>query len=169
MKQLLVFRHGKSDWSADYDSDHDRPLARRGRQAARTMGKFLRSIDEAPDLVVSSTALRARSSAELAIEAAGWGCRLELVEGLYDASPESVVALLNGLSDDPERLMLVGHQPTLSALVALLVAGGLMRFPTAALARVDCERESWSEVRAGDGTLRWLVTPKLLVRAGLEA
>ncbi|SVD23980.1 uncharacterized protein METZ01_LOCUS376834, partial [marine metagenome] len=56
MRSVIMFRHGKSDWDADYGPDHDRPLAKRGIKAAKKMGKYLAGLDQVPHIVVSSTA-----------------------------------------------------------------------------------------------------------------
>lgn len=160
VKSIFILRHGKSDWSADYGSDHQRPLARRGVRAAELMGRFLRQLDQIPDQVISSTALRARTTAELGIEAGQWGCPVSYTESLYGASLESVLGLLQQLDDSLARVLLVGHQPTWSELTSALTGGARLHFPTAALARVDFDIERWNEVRAGHGVLIWLVNPK---------
>ena len=74
MKTLILFRHGKSDWNTDYAADHDRPLAKRGRNAAATMGAMLARIEQVSDRVLTSSAVRARETVELAAEAGGWKC-----------------------------------------------------------------------------------------------
>ena len=72
MRQLLVLRHGKSDWDADYRGDHERPLASRGRRAAAAVGRFLAAAGPMPDRVLSSSAVRALSTVRLAAEAGRW-------------------------------------------------------------------------------------------------
>ena len=68
MKSILLFRHGKSEWNTYYDSDHNRPLAPRGIKAAKKMGVFLANKNQMPDLVISSTAVRSRTTVELAMK-----------------------------------------------------------------------------------------------------
>ena len=65
MKSIIIFRHGKSDWDATYDRDHDRPLSKRGSKAAIKMGKYLDKINQIPDQVISSSATRTKNTAEL--------------------------------------------------------------------------------------------------------
>lgn len=166
MLRLYLLRHGKSDWQAPFEEDHDRPLAPRGRRAAELIGRFLQRLDEAPGLVLSSTALRARTTAELAARAAGWEAPLELSPRLYEATPQAVLETLHARAQDTAPLLVVGHEPTISALAALVTGGGRLRMPTAALASIRFDGAAWSEVAAGTGTLDWLVTPKLLSRAG---
>jgi len=160
MPELEFMRQAKSDWQADYDDDHERPLAPRGVKAAKRMGRVLGRSGRAPDLVLTSTAVRARTTAELASEAGQWRCRIELVDSLYGADPRAVVAMV-AARQLPDRVMVVGHEPTLSALVAVLVGGGRIEMPTAAVACVGFEG-NWSGLEPGRGQLLWLVIPKMI-------
>jgi len=161
MRSLYVLRHGKSDWPAG-GRDHERPLKQRGRDAARRMGRVLTLNEQAPDLVLSSSAERARRTAELAREAGEWDAPLEVRSELYEATPGEVVAVVHEAGPEVRRVLVVGHQPTCGALVAILTGGADPSFPTAALARIDFEGATWSCVEPGRGRLAWLVTPKLL-------
>lgn len=136
MKQLLVMRHGKSDWHAGAATDHARPINARGVAAARSMGRHLTSSDLAPDVVLTSSALRARTTAELAAEAGGWSVPVEAVDAFYDASVDTVLARIARVPDEVDRLMVVGHQPTWGALVWRLT-GGSVAMRTATVAVVD--------------------------------
>ena len=160
-RSLYVLRHGKSDWEATCGTDAERPLKRRGRRAARTIGRFLTHIGEPPDLVISSPAVRARTTAELAASAGTWTADIRIEPRLYESNPLRVLAILRELDESLGRVCLVGHQPTCSEVIALLCAGSPPSFPTAALARIDLV-DPWSKSAAGDGTLQWLVTPRLV-------
>ena len=94
MKTLLVMRHAKSDWGTTSSRDHDRPLAERGVKAARRMGRFLAEADAVPELVVSSTAVRALKTAELAADAGEWSCPIVADERLYGSDPESILEVI---------------------------------------------------------------------------
>ncbi len=163
-KTVFIFRHGKSDWNAAYSTDHERPVAPRGRNAARLMGCFVRDSDQIPDLIITSSALRARSTSELAVETGGWQCPLEVEPRLYGAHASTVLELVQALSDSLASVMLVGHEPTCSASVGLLSGLGNIRFPTAAMARIDFDVDSWERIRAESGQLIWLLPPKILKR-----
>jgi phosphohistidine phosphatase len=162
MKSVLILRHGKSDWKAAVGSDHARSLTPRGVAAAKRMGRFLQQNQQVPERVISSSAVRARATADTAMAAGNWACPVVFTDTLYDASVAAVIALVQSEEDGISRLLLVGHQPTWSALISNLTGGGNVRFPTAALARIDFETYRWEEVGSGTGILRWLVTPKLL-------
>lgn len=169
MKTLLFLRHGKSDWDADYGHDHERPLKKRGRKAARAVGRFLTETDQAPNSVVTSTAVRARETLTSALEAGGWACPVRATETLYEATPADVRREIQAEPDGAERLLLVGHEPTWSETIGRLIGASpgdaaRVRFPTAALARVDVDVARWAEVDFGWGELIWLLPPRLLAR-----
>lgn len=159
-------RHGKSDWGAGSGGDHGRPLAPRGVKAAKRMGRYLKAVECVPELVLTSSAVRARTTAELALEAGGWSCPLQVCEGLYAASPAAVVDHLVELAGDEQRVMVVGHEPTSSELISLLVGGTSVHFPTAAVACLELVGGGWSTLDHGCGELQWLVTPRMVKSAG---
>lgn len=161
-RSLFVLRHGKSDWNAPYGGDHERPLKRRGERAARRMGRLMTSAGHPPELVLSSSAVRARTTAEIAYEDCGWSCPIEISRDLYEATPTSVVQRLHAIGPEVERVLVVGHEPTCSDLVGILSASNSPRFPTAALARVDFELAAWDLVAPGMGELIWLIPPRAL-------
>jgi phosphohistidine phosphatase len=162
MKSLLFFRHGKSDWDAPFSHDHERPLAKRGRKAARVMGRFISSSGQEPDSIVTSTAVRARDTVNLASKAGSWSAPIRETRELYGASPRTILEVVHEESDSVDRLLLAGHEPTWSHTISLLIGGGNIRFPTAAMARIDFDVSSWRQVDFGSGELQWLIPPKAL-------
>jgi phosphohistidine phosphatase len=163
MRRLILFRHGKSDWDADFDADHERPLSERGKRAATTMGVLLRDLGEAPDRIVSSTAVRAESTAELARISGGWSGPLELDEALYGASPVGALAVAAERGDDAERLMLVGHEPTWSMLAARLTGGSIV-VRTGSIIGIDLSVDGWGDAQQARGTLAYALHPRLFER-----
>lgn len=164
MRSLILFRHGKSDWDTPFTSDHERQLATRGKLAARCMGRLLRQIGQVPDLAVSSSAVRARDTLHLAANAGRWACPVRIEAALYESSPDDVLDWIRRLQDNPESLLLAGHEPTWSALAGQLIGGALLRVPTAAMLRIDCEIEQWSQIAPAAGELRWLMPPKTVCK-----
>jgi phosphohistidine phosphatase len=162
VKHLLLLRHGKSDSDARPDADHERPLTRRGRKAAELMGTYLSRIEREPDLVLTSSAVRARATAELAGEAGCWTCPRTVLPELYGAAVADVLRCVSAQDDRMTRLLIVGHEPTLSELIGGLVGGGSIRVPTAALASIVFEVNRWRDVTLGLGELQWLVVPRAL-------
>jgi phosphohistidine phosphatase len=163
MPALILLRHGKSDWDADdAGDDRARPLARRGRKAAQRMGRFMARAGQVPDAAITSPAVRAAETLRLAMAAGGWSCPLRAAAALYAGG---VSGLLGEVQQEPTAtgvLLAVGHEPTWSAALSALVGGGEVRFPTAALARIDFDVDRWDAVAPGMGVLAWLVVPRLL-------
>ncbi|NNE70266.1 MAG: histidine phosphatase family protein [Rhodothermales bacterium] len=162
MKEILLLRHGKSDWDADYGADHDRPLAPRGIKAAKRVGRLLADSGKVPDAVFSSTAVRARTTVELAAEEGDWDVDIQLRRDLYGAGVRTILALARGLDDGVNSVLFVGHQPGWGHAAEVLSGGGAVEFPTACLARIAFDADRWSDVAEGEGTLIQLVAPKYL-------
>ena len=165
MPCLLVLRHGKSDWDADFATDADRPLATRGRRAAATIGRHLAATGPVPDLALTSPARRARDTLTLTADAMGWGGPTRIVDALYGRGPAAVLDELRTLGPGEETVMIVGHEPTWSSLIGLL-SGVHVRFPTAALALLDLADGGWVDMAADSAELVWLVTPRELESSG---
>ena len=162
MKTLLLLRHGKSDWDADYVGDHERPLADRGQKGARKMGRFVTTARVVPDRAITSSAVRARETLATAAEAGGWMGPARVADALYESTPEEVLAEIQKEPDDAQTLIVVGHEPTWSRLVSMLIGGGRVQMKTAAVARIDIEVERWADVQAGRGALAFLLPPRAL-------
>jgi len=166
MKTLILLRHAKSDWGSGLERDHERSLNPRGQRAAKIVGRFLEMAAEVPAAVVTSSAVRARTTVELAAEAGGWSCPVAVTDSLYEATPEVVLEVIRERPDTQDSLLLAGHEPTWSRLVERFT-GGRAKVVTATLVRIDFAVARWREVRFAAGTLVWMVSPKLLERAGL--
>ena len=162
MKTVMLLRHGKSDWDASFAHDAERPLSPRGVDAAQTMGRFVTAAGRMPDLVVTSPAVRAATTAQFAHQAGEWGCSIEVDPRLYGASATEALSTVAELPPAVETVLMVGHQPTWGQLVVLMIGGGWVRFPTAALACVEFGATDWSAVAAGRGELQFLVPPRAL-------
>ena len=162
MKTLLILRHAKSSWDHPGLRDHDRPLNPRGRRDAPRMGRFLAERDLVPDRIVSSTAVRARTTAELAAAEFGEEVEIETTVDLYGACPDGYIEVAELLGGTAERLMVVGHNPGITSLVRHLSGDGEY-MPTAALAAVELDIDEWSELgSAGQGRLVGFWRPKTL-------
>lgn len=157
MKTLLLARHAKSDWGVPNLADHDRPLNARGLRDAPAMARRLVDEGVLADLVVSSTALRARTTGEEYAAA----FELELVEDplLYAASARSILLVASRLPDTSETAMLVGHNPGMSDAVAELT-GEFVELPTCAVAECRVDVDSWAELGEGTGRLVGVRTPR---------
>lgn len=158
MKTLLLMRHAKSDRDADYDSDHERPLNDRGVRSARIMGRVLAAESQAPDLVVTSTAVRARSTATLAEEAGEWGCEIVLDPNLYGTGADAAVQVASEATD-ADQLMLVGHEPTWSILASVLT-GEKVEMKTATVAIIEFDIDAWRDLPSRRGEIAAVHQPR---------
>ena len=163
-KTLLILRHAKSSWSDESLTDHDRPLKARGKRDAPRMGRLLREEGLIPDHIITSTARRARDTANLVAEVAGYHGEIEETRDFYHAPPRAYVEHLQTLPAAVERVLVVGHNPGMEELVELLTGVG-RRFPTAALAHVALPVADWEQfTHATRGELLNLWRPKELRR-----
>jgi phosphohistidine phosphatase len=161
-KAVILFRHGKSDWDAQYDSDHDRPLAKRGIRDAKRMGKFLSKRAEVPELILSSTALRTRETTKLAMEAGNWDVDIELEKKIYEASLEEIINIIKSQDDKYNSICLVGHEPIFSTIITLIDNKKKIKFPTATMARISFSTSDWKRVllEPDKCKLDWFYKPK---------
>lgn len=174
MKTLLILRHTKSDWTEPYNTDFDRPLAKRGLEDAPRMGEVLALFECVPDRILSSPALRAKQTAELVAEACGYRKSIQWEDAFYGGSSQDLVAALQRLPDAIERPMLIGHNPTVEETVALLLGqvgerGGQdfsIRIPTGGLVCLDLDILDWAGLEPGDAALCWFLIPKLVKAIG---
>tara|TARA_B100000676_G_scaffold154590_1_gene152478 strand:+ start:189 stop:680 length:492 start_codon:yes stop_codon:yes gene_type:complete len=160
MRTVLLFRHGKSDWNAEYNKDYERPLANRGILAAKKMGMYLEKKNEIPELVISSTANRAHSTALLAIESGNWNSIMELSECLYLASHSTIISLIGKQKNKYNSICIVGHEPTMSSFIENKTTNGSIKYPTATMAMITFDIDFWSDIIHTAGTLKWFVRPK---------
>lgn len=142
--QLILVRHAKSDWGNPGLADHDRPLNQRGRANAPTMAERLLAAGVTVDQIYSSTAVRARTTAEVFGDALS--VRVQLDPGMYLASGSALLA--KAAEAGARSVMLVAHDPGITDLAALLSDGGIEHMPTCAVARFEWDAESWVGVGA---------------------
>lgn len=166
MKTLILFRHGKPDRSVE--PDFDRPLTERGMEDAATMGKALAGSGTIPDRLISSPALRARTTAELAIKSGKWNAECILHDALYESDPITVLDIIQSEPDCTRVLMMVGHEPVWTETARQFIGDCNFDFPAAGMLRIDFDVNRWADVAFKNGILRWLLTPELFCRLECE-
>ncbi|MFC3052180.1 SixA phosphatase family protein [Kordiimonas pumila] len=168
MKRLYLLRHAKSDWSNMGLVDHDRILNRRGQKAAALIGQRFKDFGREPDLVVCSTALRARETLDRLMAAGSYNWNVQNEKRLYGASPDTILSIVHQYGASCDTLMLVGHNPGM-ADVAKALAGdakpGLLerlisKVPTGAMITLEFDIPSFQGVRAKSGMLTQFLRPK---------
>lgn len=164
-RRIVLLRHAKAEWSQD--SDHERPLAERGRKDAPVAGRKLVDSGIVFDLALCSTAARTRETWKLAVHEMPERPRTVYEERLYEASLGELIALVNETPDEVRNLLVIAHNPGMHALadalsgaaegdaLARMTRGG---FPTAAFAVVEFSG-TWKGVEHGIGKLTEYWTP----------
>lgn len=156
-RRLLLMRHAKAEWPEGV-SDHDRPLSSRGRSDARATGEWLAEAGWVPDLIVSSDALRTRQTTEQVMAGLGEQPRTGFESSLYECDIADVLDVINATGPKVRILMVVGHEPTMSATTAV-ITGRQAHFSTSAVARIEFDG-GWDAVEGHSGDLIGVRTPK---------
>ena len=160
MKTVLLMRHAKSSWSDTSLADHDRPLNARGRAAAPRMGEHLNGVDLIPDVILCSTAKRAKLTVEYLLRTCQFDGETIYSRDLYHGSIEDYLKMLQALDDKNQTALVVGHNPDMEYFLETF-SGGWERMPTAAIAHLVFEINNWAEIKnVEEAKLLNLWTPK---------
>ena len=162
MKSIILFRHGKSEWNIDYDTDHSRPLASRGIKAAELMGIFLMEKDEIPDLIICSTAIRAKETLQRAAKAGHWSSSIIFEPEIYGGSLSKILSIAKEQLDSFKSICFIGHEPNFSMFISRTCTISPIRFTTANMAKINFKVDSWKNLRFNEGLLAWHQRPKEL-------
>jgi phosphohistidine phosphatase len=162
MKTLTLVRHAKSSWKDERLDDHDRPLAPRGHRDAPRIGKRLARRGLDPDLLLTSTAARARATADYLAAALGLGSsRIRVERRVYLASPGELLDIITGLDDELGSVLLVGHNPGLTELANMLLPSlHLDNLPTAGVVAIKCDTARWQNLDSAALALDFCEFPK---------
>lgn len=150
-RRLIVMRHAKSAWDTDASTNRERPLNKRGRRDAPRIARRLADLGWAPDLVLSSDALRTRQTWELMREGLG-PVDARFLSSLYGAGVRTVRAELAEVPDETAAVMVLGHNPGWEEVVQHF-SGRAERLTTANAALLDLEAVSWAQ--AGAARAEW--------------
>lgn len=158
-KQLLLVRHGKSDWGNIDLKDFDRPLNKRGKENAPEMAERLVNRDFKFDLMVSSPAKRAKSTAKFFAEAYQIN-DIIFDESIYEANTNTLLNVVNGLDNAAEKVIMFGHNPGFTDFANELSDAGIYNIPTAGMVLMSFPFDSWKMVSRGTGELVFFDYPK---------
>jgi phosphohistidine phosphatase len=169
VKRLFFLRHAKSDWQDDAVDDEERPLAERGHRAAPIMARYLQTLGLRPDLVLCSTAVRARTTLDYIVPALD-GVPIIYDRRIYTFSGRDLMLQLRQLLPTTDSVLVIGHNPALQQAALVLAERRDLsetaplqsvreRFPTASFAAFDCDVEEWSDLAPGTCTLTNFASP----------
>lgn len=168
MLSLALFRHAKSSWEKVDLDDFDRPLNQRGRTAAPVMGAALKELNFTPQLILCSSAKRARETLALAAPNLKGTPEVKFDDQLYLTSPETLLSRLKSVPAGIKSVLMIGHNPGLHALALMLAGAGDAKsvsrledkFPTGAVAIFTFPQTTWRDVAPGSGRLEAFITPR---------
>ena len=164
--QLLLLRHAKSSWGDPGLADEDRPLAPRGERAADRMRDYIASEGLEPELVLCSSALRARQTLARVLPALGTEFQVRIEPALYTFEADVLLDRLGRVSSDVTSALLVGHNPAIEGLAARVAERGdalpdlLRKYPTAGLAEIAFGDGTWGSLAKGHGELVRFIVPR---------
>lgn len=161
MKSLYLIRHAKSSWKFPELTDHDRPLNSRGKRDAPEMGRRLKERDIRPDLLVSSTALRAMTTCQVIAEQIGYP--KEKIVGdrnIFHSGSGTLLQIVKNTSNDKNRLMIFGHNPGFTDFANRLAQTDIWNIPTCGVFACSFPVDHWKDVSFGGGQFLFYDYPK---------
>jgi phosphohistidine phosphatase len=173
MKTVYFLRHAKSDWSDGSLSDFDRPLNSRGRKDAPVLAGFIKkTIPIDTVYVIASPAIRVKETLEPLLSISQKSINIRWDENLYESGLRAYLNVLKKIPASVSEVLIVGHNPSIEDTVEFLTGGdgsyGILEVPTGCLICIELPVKDWNWLEPACGTLKWLVTPKLLHSAEMD-
>ncbi len=163
-RYLYLLRHAESASKQLNENDKDRPLSSRGIKEALMIGTYLFKQNTSLNIIMSSTAARALTTANLVADALKIDTdKISPQEDLYEASPRTLLQFISQLDDDHQHVMCVAHNPSISYLAELFTKSEIGEMAPGGLSIIAFEISSWKEVSQGNGELVRYVFPEMLV------
>ena len=168
MKKLLLVRHASSDYAELGSKDIDRALNETGIQQAHSMATYVKDKGVCPDLLIVSPAVRTRKTALFFVDSFGIGeNKINLVDDVYEAEPETLLEIIRNVSNEIETLMLVGHNPSIALLSSYLSDEVIEQVPTCGVVDLIFDINDWAAISRGSGELISLQSPETLLSQGM--
>ena len=159
MKKLYIIRHAKSDWDDPALDDYDRPLNKRGVKNAPFMGELLARKNIKPDLIISSPALRAITTAQYIAKEVNYTKAIAPNQYIYEAFVNTLEEIVQYIHDSNDTVFLVGHNPGVSAL-AYVLCGLKEQLPTSAIVEIEFNCDNWMDISKENSKFISLEYPK---------
>ena len=161
MKNLYLIRHAKSDWNDESKSDFDRGLNRRGEKAILIMANALKEKKVIPDLILSSSAKRAKLTAKGLAKKIGYRGKIQYIDALYMAKPETIVRLIKDVNDTVDTLFIVGHNPETTELSNIMTDDYIDNVPTLGIVAFKIPIDHWRKFKLTEGKTEFFIYPKM--------
>ncbi|NQU34320.1 MAG: histidine phosphatase family protein [Bacteroidetes bacterium] len=163
MKQLIIVRHAKSSWGNVELSDHDRPIKDIGVIKTDKVIKFLKDESVNPDLIMTSTAVRAYGTAKLIADGIGYNSEnIEKRKTLYHAGEDDIYDELFSINNSINSVMLVAHNPTLTGFVNNFISPKIDNLPTTGVVCIEFKTHSWENIGDAKFKVKFVIFPQML-------
>lgn len=161
MKQLFLNRHAKSDWGNPMLNDFERTLNSRGLKDAPIMGKRLAERNPEIDMIISSPAKRAITTAKLMAQELDYAIEdIRKEPKIYEAHVRDLLHIVNNLNNDHGSVLMYGHNPGFTDLADYLTGAGILNIPTCGICKITFDFDDWAEVSAHTGKMEYFDFPK---------
>jgi phosphohistidine phosphatase len=163
MKTLYIVRHAKSSWDSPGHEDHERPLLEKGKKRTKLVIDYLLENNVKVDLIISSHAVRARSTAIIIANALHYPeNEIQISTRIYHGDMDSLFNLFYDLSDNIQSLMLVGHNPTFTSYANYFLKDKIDWLPTSGIVCIEFDTDKWEQLPLSGKKTKFVISPKLM-------
>lgn len=160
MRELILIRHAKSDWSNPLLDDFERPLNKRGEKNAPFMAKILKKELQKPDLIISSPSFRTKLTLEYFLKEFEYKGEVIFEKSIYEAPFENLLKVIKNIDDKYKTIFLIGHNPGLNDLANFLLGSFEDNIATSGVLKIDFDTNSWKNISKDNSKLIFFNFPK---------
>lgn len=161
MRELILIRHAKSDWSNPLLDDFERPLNKRGSKNAPFMAKILKKELQKPDLIISSPSFRTKLTLEYFLKEFEYKGEVIFEKSIYEAPFENLLKVIKNIDDKYKTIFLIGHNPGLNDLANFLLGSFEDNIATSGVLKIDFDTNSWKNISKDNSKLIFFKYPKM--------
>lgn len=161
MKNLYLIRHAKSDWSDVSKSDFERGLNKKGQKAIFTMADALEERNIVPDIILSSSAKRAKLTAKGLANEIGYSGKIKYMDELYMAEPLDMISIIKEIKDKYQNVFIVGHNPETTELTDLMFDEFIDNVPTLGIVAFELPIDHWKRFKPEKARFDFFIYPKM--------
>lgn len=161
MRELILIRHAKSDWSNPLLDDFERPLNKRGEKNAPFMAKILKKELQKPDLIISSPSFRTKLTLEYFLKEFEYKGEVIFEKSIYEAPFENLLKVIKNIDDKYKTIFLIGHNPGLNDLANFLLGSFEDNIATSGVLKIDFDTNSWKNISKDNSKLIFFKYPKM--------
>ncbi|MDD2451331.1 histidine phosphatase family protein [Sulfurovum sp.] len=161
MKRLYLIRHAKSDWSDPSQSDFERGLNKRGKKNIIRMANALKTMEIKPDLIISSSAKRAKKTAKGLAKQLGYKEDIMLLDRLYMCEPQEWIETIQNIPEQYRSVFIIGHNPEITDVVNHLIDDYIDNIPTLGIVGFDVAAQKWDKFEHQSAKFSFFIYPNM--------